>query len=139
MTRKTPIANRTYARGFSLVAAIFLLVVLAALGAFMITIAAVERWTTASAVQSARAYQAAEAGIEWGVAQAVPLVGASNCAASPPFALGGFTVTVACVATAHTEGGVNFNVYAITSTAVSTGVALGTPNYFSRTLQITVN
>lgn len=138
MNAKRSITIKSHARGFSLVAAIFLLVVLAALGAFMITIGAVERWTTAGAVQSARAYQAAEAGIEWGVAQAVPLVGGSSCAASTPFTVGSFSVTVTCVASAFTEAGTNFNVYAITSTAATSGIALGDPSYFSRTLQITV-
>ena len=121
-------------RGFSLVAAIFILVVLAALGAFMVTIGEAERWTAAAAVQGARTYHAAQSGIEWGIYQT--LVAGAPCA--PAFAIGGFTVTVTCTPTSFTEGGATFNVYVITSTAVSTGAALGNPDYFSRTLQVTV-
>jgi MSHA biogenesis protein MshP len=123
-------------RGFSLVAAIFILVVLAALGAFMITIGETERWTAVAAVQGARAYQAAQSGIEWGIYRSLNGV---PCAPPPNFAVGDFTVTVTCTPTSYVEGGgPPFNVYVIASTAVSTGAALGSPDYFSRTLQVTV-
>lgn len=126
------------AHGFSLVAAIFILVVLATLAAFMVTIGAVQRWTTVGAAQGARAYQAAHAGIEWGILQAVG-TGGSGCAAWPAFTLDGFSVTVNCTQTGpHTEGGVPYLVYSITSTAVSIGATLGNPDYFSRSLQVTV-
>ncbi len=128
-----PIASKARMGGFSIVAAIFILVVLAALGAFMVTIGAAQSWTTAGAEQSARTYHAAEAGIEWGIAQAIAT---STCTGT--FALSGFTVTVNCTTTNFTEAGASFNVYAITSTAVTTGTTLGNPNHFSRTLQITV-
>jgi MSHA biogenesis protein MshP len=139
MTRGNFLYARNRSRGFTLVAAIFLLVVLALLGAFMVTIGEAERWTTVEAAQGARAYQAAQAGIEWGVAQAV---GSSSCAASTgPFTLtgstfGGFGVTVTCGQSVATEGGTSYNVYAISSTAAYG--ALGKPDYFSRTLQVTV-
>ena len=130
-------------RGFSLVAAIFILVILAALGAFMITIGETQRATTVAAAQGARAYQAAQAGIEWGVAQAIPVGGGGgSCAASTgPFTLGGaafdgFAVTVTCTTTAITEGGSAYSVYTIDATA--TYGTFGNSDYFSRTLQVTV-
>ncbi len=131
-------------RGFSLVAAIFVLVILSAIGAFMITIGELERWTTVGAAQGARAYQAAQAGIEWGVSQAVPVVTGqpSSCAASTgPFtpagnAFNGFSITVTCASSAQTENGIPYNVYAITSTA-SFGT-FGSSDFFSRALQVTV-
>ena len=130
-------------RGFSLVAAIFLLVVLALVGAFMITIGEVERWTSVGAAQGARAYQAAQAGLEWGIAQTVPLGGGFSCpsGSSAPFVVGGFTVTVTRTPAAgnpYSEGAITVNVCAISSTAVATGATLGNPDYFSRTLQVTV-
>ena len=136
MKRESNISWPNRMRGFSLVAAIFILVVLAALGAFMITIGEAERWTAAAAVQGARAYQSAQSGIEWGVYRSL---NGAPCTPPPSFVVGGFTVSVTCTPTAYVEGGgPPFNVYVIASTAVSTGATLGSPDYFSRTLQVTV-
>jgi MSHA biogenesis protein MshP len=52
-------------RGFSLVSAIFLLVVLAALGAAMVTFSTTQNRSMAMDVMGSRAYQAANAGIQW--------------------------------------------------------------------------
>ena len=54
-------------RGFALVSAIFILVVLAALGAFIVSISTSQQIGSALDVQGVRAYQAARAGIEWGL------------------------------------------------------------------------
>jgi len=116
--------NATRLRGFAIVAAIFILVVLAALGAFILSVSSSQQLGSALDVQGARAYQAARAGIEWGLyqVQATPAynfsygtppttVGAvdgnlRSCAsASGSFALFGFTVTVECAPFADTQGG----------------------------------
>ena len=55
-----------FQRGFSLISAIFLLVVIAALGTFAVTISTTQHMGAAQDVMGARAYQAARAGIEWG-------------------------------------------------------------------------
>jgi len=111
--------RHTRAAGFSIVAAIFLLVVLAALGAFILNVSSNQQIGSALDVQGARAYQAARAGIEWGVFQVqatpaynfghapLPNPNTRACPASPTsFALpvsavtlSGFTVTVICVRT----------------------------------------
>ena len=57
--------RKTREAGFSLVTAIFLLVILASLGAFIVTVAGVQQTSSALDVQGTRAYQAARAGIEW--------------------------------------------------------------------------
>jgi Tfp pilus assembly protein PilX len=54
-------------QGFSLVTAIFLLVVLAGLGAVMATFFTNQQQSSALDVMGSRAYQAARAGIEWAV------------------------------------------------------------------------
>jgi MSHA biogenesis protein MshP len=127
-------------RGFSIVTALFLLVVLAALGAFMATFSSVQHITSAQDLQGARAYQAARAGIEWGsykvlrsppcpvVPTTVPLAGT----------LAGFTVTVQCTVYGPYTEGTNppLNVYTIVSTA-SQGT-LGSISYVERQLQATV-
>jgi MSHA biogenesis protein MshP len=110
-------------RGFAIVSAIFILVVLGALGAFIVNVSTNQQIGSALDVQGVRAYQAARAGVEWGIyrVQATPAynfsygtpavaVGSANpntrlCPASPssfvPAAptLAGFTVTVTCTAT----------------------------------------
>jgi MSHA biogenesis protein MshP len=53
--------------GFAIVTAIFILVVLAALGAFILNVFTNQQIGSALDVQGVRAYQAARAGIEWGL------------------------------------------------------------------------
>ena len=65
--------------GFLLVTAIFLLVILAALGAFILTISGTQQTSSALDVQGARAYQAARAGIEWASDQLL-ITAAGGCA-----------------------------------------------------------
>jgi MSHA biogenesis protein MshP len=130
-------------KGFALVTAIFILVVLAGLGAAMVTISTSQHTTVAMDIQSARAYQAARAGIEWGAYQALqtPLPAGFTCPMLPAAAasyvmaftgtpLAGFSDTVTCNSTVHTVGANTVTVYMITSTATY-GVA-NTPDYVAR-------
>lgn len=134
-------------RGFSLVSAIFLLVVLASLGAYMVTLSGVQQVTTSQSVQAARAYFAAKTGLEWGVHWATspgadagdPTLG--QCAASTgPFTLTGagfegVSVTVTCTFTDY-AGNDDYRVFNLVSTA--TFGALGSPDYVERRLQAIV-
>ena len=77
--------------------AIFLLVILAALGGYMLTFSATQHTASALDIQGARGYLAARAGIEWGAYQALKT--GTPCAAStalPALAgdLAGFAVGV---------------------------------------------
>lgn len=105
-------------RGFSLISAIFLLVVIAGLGAAMLNISGTQHTSSALDVQGTRAYHAARSGIEWGVYQ-MANPPAAACFASPSSfvppapTLTAFTVTVTC--TSHAASGVT--VYQIQSTA----------------------
>lgn len=126
-------------RGFALVAAIFIVVVLALLGIMMVTIGGMQRATASAATQGARAYHAARSGIEWGAFRAL----AGGCAAATgsfPLAvpgLDGFTVTVGCTSSEHREGPPpNHFVYVITATATSG--SFGDSAYVSRRIQVTV-
>ena len=56
-------------KGFSLITAIFLLVVLGGLGAVMMTFFSAQQQSSAQDVLGSRAYPAARAGIEWSVVQ----------------------------------------------------------------------
>lgn len=56
-------------RGFGVIAAIVILVILAGLAGFIVSISTTQSITFAQDVQGARAYQAARAGVEWGIAK----------------------------------------------------------------------
>lgn len=130
--------------GFAIFSAIFILVVLAALGAFILNISSSQQIGSALDVQGARAYQAARAGIEWGLYQ--QMQGGVVCPAGnfvPGAAtLAGFTVSVTCVATADANGGPT--VRTLTATACSQPNAGACPNtvnpgalYVERRLTVT--
>ncbi len=134
-------------RGFSLVTAIFLLVVLAALGAAMVTFSTAQSQGLAMDVLGARAYQAAQAGIEWAaynIASSPGAAGATTFTPGTGTALGGdlsdFKVTVAYTAAsapanaaegADVIGGTVWS-YNISSTA--TFGTSGTANYVERVI-----
>jgi MSHA biogenesis protein MshP len=124
-------------RGFALVTAIFLVVVLSALGAFMLTFSTAQQQSSALDVLGSRAYQAARAGIEWGAFQVVQ---SGSCSPSSTVPLEGtlavFTVTVSCSATTHTEAGTTLSVYQLTATATGVqGAAVGSPDYVERQIK----
>lgn len=129
--------------GAALVSAIFLLVVLAALGAYMITVSGVQQTTTNRALISVRAYFAARAGLEWGIHQTVspfPIPPPAACPAPAMFTPAGFgfdgvSVAVNCSRTDYDDGVPTYT-YAFTSTA-SHGTA-GTTEYVERRLETTV-
>ena len=115
-------------KGFSIVTALFILLVLAVLGGFMVTLSGVQSRTTLWALQGARAYQAARAGVEWGGYQA--LVNGS-CDASTALAVDSFNVSLSCQAQGPiTEGGQTYFVYQLTSLAE--WKTYGNPEYISR-------
>jgi MSHA biogenesis protein MshP len=112
--------RRVACQGFSLVSAIFLLVVLAGLGAAIVYINGVQQTSSAMDIQGARAYQAARAGIEWGLFQQIrngSCVDAPGTSFAMPVGttLSIFTVTVVCHKTAGAVA--SLDRYQITSTA----------------------
>lgn len=137
--RRAPVA----VCGFALVSAIFLLVVLAALGAYMLVFSSVQHGTSAQDVNGTRAYLAARAGIEWGSYQILRGASPFACAGTVPLdalpgTLAGFTVNVQCSFESASEGDVanNLTLYRLTSTA-SMGTS-GSSNYVERRLQALV-
>src|SRR5712671_3448339 len=129
---------RSAQAGFTLASAIFLIVVLAALGAFAVTVSGLNQSSSALDLQGARAYQAARAGIEWGAYQALQnTAGAfatacngatyatptSQILAGLAGTLASFSVTVTCGSSSYTEGTATVRVYQIVSTATAGGGA----------------
>ncbi len=130
--------------GFSIITAIFLIVVLAALGAFAVSMSRVQQMSAAFDELGARAYLAAQAGIDWGAWQV--LRGAGTCAAatgSPalPGSLALFTVTVTCTSTSHTEAGTPVTLHQLTATACNQAPCPNPapgPDYVERQVQAAV-
>jgi len=92
--------------GFTLVSVIFILVVLALLGAALANVALRQQLGSAAEVEHARALQGARAGLEWAAFQVLrnpaPPAAAPACFAATSFTLAGlsgFTVTVSCTRT----------------------------------------
>ncbi len=148
--------NKT-SSGFVLVSALFLLVVIAALGLFTVTISTSQQQDSAMDAQGSRAYQAAKAGLEWGVYQftktntsvvngittsSTTCVGLTNPTMPTGTQLSTFTVTITCTAYPITpalpyiDGGATFCVYQLKSTA-TTGTP-GTLSYFERQVQLSL-
>lgn len=111
-------------RGVSMITAIFLILVIAVLGAYIASVATTQHTSETLDLQGAKAYQAAYAGIQWGAFQTLRN---TACAASTSFALSGalsgFSVTVQCTDTTlpsgYTENMVTRHIYRITSTGCS--------------------
>ena len=149
--------RRARQRGFSLILALFLLVSLAAMGAYLLTVSTVQQEASIADELGAGAYQAARGGIDWGLYELLRDSGgayASACdaavAPAPPaaqsFALGGalaaFSVKVECSASAPTSEGASsgLRAYVLRATACNQASCPGTqgPAYVERQLQATV-
>ena len=129
--------NRKSQYGFSLVAALFLLIVLSTLGAVAVLMTAVQQQTVVFAMQSARALAAARSGVEWSAYQALVNDSCTNTTLTLTEAgLSGFSVDTTCSSTTHTEGPDSVKIYLIGSFAYA-GV-YGTPDYVSRRWQTTL-
>lgn len=129
--------NRQRQSGISLVPALFLLIVLALLGVVAVRLTAVQSQTVVLAMQSARAFSAARAGIDWSAYQA--LVNGSCAGATLTLTeagLNGFSVDTTCFVTTHSEGPQTVSVYTIEAFARSG--AYGTPDYVSRRIRSTI-
>ena len=120
-------------RGISLVTALFVLVVLGALGVYLVTISAVPQSTTALSAQAIRAFFAAQSGMDWLTYRVL------NDDACPAinFTLENFTISGSCTQTNVTEG-TSYNVYNLQITAAPVGMVATNSDYVSRTLRSTV-
>jgi MSHA biogenesis protein MshP len=124
-------------RGMSLVVAIFLIVVIASLAAFAVTVGSAQREENNLKLMAERAQQAAQAGSEWAAHQALVALNANANPCPPPTtfnltqaALRGFRVTVNCTMTDGADGS---RVFDITSMAQWSN--FGASGYVSRTIQ----
>jgi MSHA biogenesis protein MshP len=139
-------------RGFGAIAAIVILVIMATISAALVRLGTTQQLTSAQDVMSARAWQAARAGNEWGLDRALS---ASSCFGPTSLdlrAATGFLVTVTCTARNFNEGesspGVPLVVttYSIEAVACNTGGATcpdatmaATPGYVERKRLVMAN
>ena len=131
--------------GFALMAALFIIVTLAAIAAYLVTISTGQVAAASQDEQAARAYQAARAGIDWG-AYGVLRNSPVSCPASQTIqlhqGLQGFWVQVSCsqVGT-EAEGASNVDIFLITATGcnrAACGPANTDATYVERQLQLTL-
>lgn len=128
--------------GFSLVSAIFLMVVLVILGTSLVTISGVQQTTTAQALQAMRANYAARAGAQWVGAQnldtwcpgpAYPM----STSFTLPAPLAGFSVTVECERGLHELEVLPARKYFVVEITATSGT-YGGPDYVRRKLRTKV-
>lgn len=133
--------------GFTLVTAIFIIVILATLVGYMVSITGVQSATSLLALQGARAAAAARSGIEWGIYEAfnhpvatcgaAPATPATNSFTLNETGLRDFTVSVTCSYTNHTEQTVTLPVYRIV--VLAQHGTYGSPDYVSRQMEVSVS
>ena len=121
-------------RGFALVAAIFLIVVLASLGTYIVRISGMQHQTVNVTLLGSRAFQAARVGVEWAAFQALDSAACTTTTLTlTEGGLDGFDVDVTCTSSSHTETGNTYNIFNIDVEARA-GV-YGNPDYVSRRMQ----
>jgi MSHA biogenesis protein MshP len=129
-------------RGFAAIAAIFLVVILAALGGFMLTFSNSQQLTSAQDVQGTRAYWAARAGLEWAVVAlpATPALCASPVVA-PPTPIEGFTIVVNCTSATYADAGAASGVSPTTifqSTVTASKGGVGSIGFIERSVSASI-
>ena len=134
---------RQGARGFAIIMAIFVLVILALLGSFVASTSTLQHTGTALDIMGLQAYQAANAGVEWSMAR-LKSGGVANCTAigaGTTFAVDTMNVTVSCsVVSSGAEAGSTAVFYAVTATACNESPCPGaatSPNYVERSQSAT--
>ena len=127
--------------GFAAIAAIFLVVILAALGGFMVTFSNTQQLTSAQDVQGTRAYWAARAGLEWGVGKVSAVAdpstitsGTCSTSVGSPMSIDGFSVTVTCSVATYVEASTNKYLLQLQSVATTTGGTVGSIGYVERSI-----
>ncbi len=126
-------------QGFSIVMAIFILVVLSLLGGYMVKLSGVQHATSASTIQGLRAYHSARSGIEWAIARISAGGVCSDITSASPLSftdITGFSVSLGCTSQSYSEGSDNPVVYKIS--ALSEFGSYNSTNYISRNIYITI-
>jgi len=125
--------------GFSIVMAIFILVVLSLLGGYMVKLSGVQHATSVFSIQGARAYQSARAGVGWAIARVLAGGACSDVTSASPLTftdINGFSVSLTCSSQTFSEGTDNPVIYKIT--ALSEFGVYSSANYVSRRIEVSI-
>lgn len=121
-------------RGFSLISAIFLLVILAGLGVYAVRLNTMQQQTVTAGLRATQAFYAARSGVAWGAYRAL---NAGSCTSATlnltEGATAGFRVSVQCSQSTHTEGSSTVRVFVFDVRAEAG--TYGGPDYVSRRVQ----
>jgi MSHA biogenesis protein MshP len=120
-------------QGFAAIAAIFLVVLMAALGSYMLSFSNTQQLTSAQDVQGSRAYWAARAGLEWGLATAMGTCTAGTTTLSIDTG-STFSVAVTSTPTSYSEGSSMPEICKITAVATVSGSTVGSVGYIERSV-----
>ena len=115
---------------------LFILVVLAALGAGLAKISQRQQLGSAAEIDASRAYQSARAGLEWAAFQVLRIPAPPGAAPAcfgatsfaPPGSLSRFTVTVNCTRTAASDGATTMVFYQLVANACNAPSGGACPN-----------
>ena len=134
--------HRSVQQGFAAITAIFLVVIIAALGSFMLTFSNTQQLTSAQDIQGARAYWAAHAGLEWGIGNvlrraAVCPAASTSLPGGTDLFEGGFTVVVTCNVSSYDEAGKIRKMFWFTSVAHNIAIP-GSVGFTERSLSANV-
>ena len=117
--------------GFAAIAAIFVVVILAALGSFMVAISNSEQLSSSDDYRGYMAYWSARSGLEWGFSM---VKSAGTCpATSTTLSIGEYSFVATCTSSVYVDGGVSSTIFVVTSVA-STGVGVGSIGYIERSV-----
>jgi len=129
------VSRARHRAGFSILSALFLVVVLGALGSLMLRINSIGRQSSNFTLMGARTYHAARSGLEWGIHRALA-DGACPAPSSFPLdegGLAGLQVVVTCTRSVHTEAALDSSVYQLLS--IAEFGSFGDRDYMRRQLQ----
>ena len=137
-------------RGFGAIIAIVILVIMATLAAGLVRLGTTQQATSTQDILSARAWQVARAGTEWGLYQALQFGNCSGATTLDLRAATGFSVTVTCTSKSFNEGEVtpgttraittySINAIACNSTACPDTASASTPGYVERERLVIAN
>ncbi len=126
-------------QGFTLVMAIFILVVLSLISAYMVRLAAIQQIGSSYVIQNARAYLSAKSGIEWAIARISGGGGCADLIAASPMSfsdINGFTVSISCSNQNFSEGTDSLDFFRIS--VLSEFGNYASADYVSRKLEVTI-
>ncbi len=116
-------------RGFTIVAAVFLITILSLLSAYLVGIRVYQELNVTLDTLGTRAYAAARSGAEWGAYNSLRN---NTCTATTALALGGslsgYTATVTCARSTYNEGGTAVLIDTIIANACNQPLAGNCPN-----------